>query len=90
MCFSITIHKASVLSLIILSKKKTTINPLLIKQLAKRIKMNYTRIATTYHEEIDLKGCFNQGMGAAARAICHHRREFNDKYITNQASQWLD
>ena len=69
MCFSITIHKASVLSLITLSKKKTTINPLPIKQLAKRIKMNYTRIATTYHEEIDPKGCFNQGMGAAAPAI---------------------
>ena len=28
--------------------------------------MNYTRIMTTYHEEIDPKGCFNQGMGAPA------------------------
>ena len=45
------------------------INPLPIKQLAKRIKMNYTRIATTYHAEIEPKGCFIQGMGAAAPAI---------------------
>ena len=62
MCFSIAIHKASALRLITFSKKKPRINPLPIKQLAKGIKMNYTRIATTYHEEIDLKGCFNQGM----------------------------
>ena len=74
MCFSITIHQASVLSLIILSKKKTTINPLPIKQLAKRIKMNYTRIATTYHEEIDPKGCFDQGMGAATLEINTNKR----------------
>ena len=67
MYFSITIHKASVLAL--RHFQKTTINPLPIKQLAKRVKMNYTIIATTYHEEIDLKGCFNQGMGAAAPAI---------------------
>ena len=60
MYFSITIHKASVLAL--RHFQKTTINPLPIKQLAKRVKMNYARIATTYHEEIDLKGCFNQGM----------------------------
>ena len=31
-----------------------------------------------------------QGMGATARAICHHLRESNENYITNQASQWLD
>ena len=31
--------------------------------------MNYTRINTTYHEEIDPMGCFDQGMGAAAPAI---------------------
>ena len=31
-----------------------------------------------------------QGMGVAARAICRHRRESNEKYMTNQASQWLD
>ena len=59
-------HKAT---LALIHFHKTTINPLPIKQLAKRIKMNYTRIATTYHEEIDPKGCFNQGMGAAAPAI---------------------
>ena len=36
--------------------------------------MNYTRIMTTYHEEIDPKGCLNQGMGAAAPAINTNKR----------------
>ena len=36
--------------------------------------MNYTRIMTTYHEEIDPKGCFNQGMGAPAPAITANKR----------------
>ena len=45
-----------------------------LSNLAKRIKMNYNRILTTYHEEIDPKGCFNQGMGAAAPAITANNR----------------
>ena len=36
--------------------------------------MNFTRIMTTYHEEIDPKGCLNQGMGAAAPAITANKR----------------
>ena len=37
--------------------------------------MNYTRIMTTYHEEIDPKGCFNQGPAPApAPAITANKR----------------
>ena len=44
--------------------------------------MNYTRIVTTYHEEIEPKGCFNQVMGAAAPAI-----DTNEKRL--RRIQWI-
>ena len=70
--FSNKLHKAT-LALTQLQNQQLILFQL--SNLAKRIKMNYTRIMTTYHEEIDPKGCFNQGMGAAAPAINHQQEE---------------
>ena len=85
---SIAIHKASTLRLITLSKKRTQESILLqLSNLAKGVKMNYTRIVSTYHEEIGLKGRFNQVMEAAAPALTPASRdleEFNE-YNRGQA-----
>ena len=75
---SIAIHKASTLRLIALSKKKKGTQESILLQLsnlAKGVKMNYTRIVSTYHEEIGLKGRFNQVMEAAAPALTPASRD---------------
>ena len=45
--------------------------------------MNFTRIMTTYHEEIDPKGCFNQGMGAPAPAAITANKRNRGEFEAN-------